>query len=324
MQRSTIRLLRALGFAAVVATTAQTAWAAAALRPNVVVDADVVKLGDLFDDIGDKASVAVARAPAPGKRVVVDMEWLARVARANGLDWRPASAFEQAVVERSGVTIQQDQIATEVRNALIDQGVPANSDIELNNRGVQITVPLAVSTDVGIRDLVVDARHKSFSATVEVPANTPGAQRVRLTGRFFSTLDIPVLAHAIPHGDIISAHDLTWSKVREDVVRRDAITDADQIIGLTPRQALRPGQMISAADLERPQAVGKGAMVTMTLKVGGMTLTSQGRAIEPGSLGDTIRVVNTRSNITVEAKVDGPNMVSVTPAGGPTQLSLAN
>ena len=244
MERSTIRLLRALGFAAVVATTAQTAWAAAALRPNVVVDADVVKLGDLFDDIGDKASVAVARAPAPGKRVVVDMEWL--------------------------------------------------------------------------------ARHKSFSATVEVPANTPGAQRVRLTGRFFSTLDIPVLAHSIPHGDIISAHDLTWSKVREDVVRRDAITDADQIIGLTPRQALRPGQMISAADLERPQAVGKGAMVTMTLKVGGMTLTSQGRAIEPGSLGDTIRVVNTRSNITVEAKVDGPNMVSVTPAGGPTQLSLAN
>jgi len=47
-----------------------------------------------------------------------------------------------------------------------------------------------------------------------------------------------------------------------------------------------------------------------------MTLTAQGRAVEPGALGDTIRVANATSNQIVEAKIDGPNTVTVSPNSG--------
>ncbi len=46
-----------------------------------------------------------------------------------------------------------------------------------------------------------------------------------------------------------------------------------------------------------------------------MTLTAQGRALEDGGAGDTVRVVNTQSNTVVQAVVTGANRVSVLPAG---------
>ncbi len=300
--------------------SASPAMAGALLRPNVVIDGEVLKLGDLFDNVGSKGDVAVARAPAPGHRAVLDADWLQRVANMNGVDWRAENVFQQAVVERNGVAITHDQIEAELLSALASQGVPDNAQIELANRTAQIVVPVGTALQIGVRDLFYDGRYKRFTATVEAPANSPSAVRIRVTGRVFQTVDVPVLAHQVNRGDVISARDLTWSKMREDGLRRDVITDASQIIGLTPRQSVRPGQMISSSELQKPLAVLRGALVTMVLKSGAMSLSTQGHAVEQGSIGDVIRVTNSRSNLTVEGKVEGTNVVSVS-LNGTTALA---
>lgn len=289
----------------------ESALAEALLRPNVVVDGDLVTLGDLFDNVGAKAEVAVARAPLPGKRVTVDADWLQRVAAMNGVNWRPRSAFDQAVVERGGVTIGHDQIESQLLKALAAEGIPQHAEIELANRGTQMTVPVGVPLEIGVRDLYYDPHYKRFTATIEMPANAPDATRMRVSGRVFATVDVPVLARSLGHNEVIGARDLVWTRVRQDTLRRDIITDVDQMIGMEPRQSLRSGQMISTSELQKPIAVARGALVTMVLKHGAMSLSSQGRAIEQGSVGDVIRITNNRSNLTVEGKVEGPNMVSV-------------
>jgi len=91
----------------------------------------------------------------------------------NSVDWRPQNAFEQAVVERSGIVIAHEQIEAELMTALAGQGVPANSQIELANRSAQIVVPVGVAQQLGVRDLYYDNRYKRFTATIEVPANSP-------------------------------------------------------------------------------------------------------------------------------------------------------
>jgi flagella basal body P-ring formation protein FlgA len=297
------------------------ALADAQLRPDVVVDGDIVKLGDLFDNVGDRADTPVARAPAPGKRVTCDADWLLRIANMNHIVWRPQSVFDQAVVERSGVTVGHEQIESELLAALAVEGVPAKSEIELANRGARLVVPVGVPLRVGIRDLYYDSRYKHFSATVEVPAESPSAARLRVSGRVFPTVEVPTLARAVSHGEVIVASDITSSRVREDIVRRDVITDADQLIGMELRQNLRANQMISQSDLRKPLAVIKGALVTMILNYHGMTLTAQARAIDQGSLGDTIRLTNTQSNMTVEGRIEGTNLVAVTPGGGIAQAN---
>ncbi len=287
------------------------ALAEVTLRSSVMVDGPVVKLGDLFDNIGNKADVAVARAPAPGRRVTVDSDWLRRVAAMNGLDWRPQTVFDQCMIERNGVTITHAQIEATILKALADQNLPAGAQVELANRSMEIVVPVDVPPDMEVRDLSYDSEYKRFNATIEAPAHSPAATRVHVSGRVVSTIEVPVLARPIGRGDIIAARDLVWTRVRQDAVRRDMLVDADHIIGLTPRHELSAGQMVGATDLQKPIVVTRGSLVTMVLQTGSMSLSAQGRAVEEGSVGDVIRVINTHSNLTVEGKITAPNIVTV-------------
>ena len=67
-----------------------------------------------------------------------------------------------------------------------------------------------------------------------------------------------------------------------------------------------------AGDVAAPQVVKKGDTVTVTLKTNALNLTMQGRALQNGAEGDTVRIINTASNRTVDAIVTGPQTVTVT------------
>ncbi|HIJ64220.1 MAG TPA: flagellar basal body P-ring formation protein FlgA [Rhodospirillaceae bacterium] len=307
--------MKRLILASLLLLVARPCLAEALLRPDVVIDGDVVKLGDLFDGIGVKADIAIARAPLPGKRVTVDAAWLARMANTYQLAWRPQNAYEQAVIERSGIEISDDLVRSRILEALGRHGVPDSAEIDWSNHGTALVVPVGAAGQFAVRDVTYDDHYGRFTATLEA-ANT----RLHVAGRAFKTVEVPVLAHPVNRGDVIDAHALTWSRVREVSVRRDFLTNAEAIVGMVAHQPLKSGQMVSMNDVEKQLAVAKGAMVTLVLKVGSMSLTSQGRAVEQGSVGDTIRITNTRSNMTVEGKIEGLNLVSV-PLNG---TALAN
>lgn len=290
------------------------------LKAAATVNADIVRLGDLFDNLGDKAETPVARSPQPGKRAVLDARWLANIAATYGIEWRPASQFDKLVLERASTTIGRDQIESALISALAAEGVAASAEIELASRDIQMNTPVTDSPTLAVRDVAYDERLNRFSATVEAPAGAPDAVRMRVQGRVFTVTEIPVLRRAMNKGQIIAQDDIEWMAVRTNAVRRDSVTDPDQLIGLAPRHQLRAGAQLRAGDVQRPVLVAKGSIVTMTLKTGAMSLTTQGRAIENGGAGDTVRISNTHTNIIVEAKVDGPNMVSV----APTARVLAN
>jgi len=94
----------ALLLAAAVATLAPAAFAPAAhaqtLRSDlVVVEGDLVRLSDLFD--GVNSDRAVLRAPAPGRRVAVEIAQLMEIARVNNLAWRPQTRFDRVRATKS-------------------------------------------------------------------------------------------------------------------------------------------------------------------------------------------------------------------------------
>lgn len=299
------------------------AWADALLRPTAVVTGDDIRLGDLFDGVGDKADAVVARSPEPGRRAIVDADWLHHVATLNGIDWQSDDPFLELVIERPGITIDRDRIAQEVTAALAKQGAPAGTDVEIANRDLRLIIPTDAPATLAVRDLVYDPGTQRFSAVVEAPADAKNPERLSIAGRVYELTDVPVLAHPMARGEVITARDLTFARLRKDTLRRDAIVDVDQIIGMTPRNNLRTGQLVAVSDLQRPVAVARGALVTMVLEEGTMRLTVQGRANEPGSVGDVIRVTNTRSNLIVPARVEGPNLVTVGVGATPTPSGVA-
>jgi flagella basal body P-ring formation protein FlgA len=110
----------------------------ALLRAHVLVDGPMVTLGDLFDNAGERANAQVMRAPPPGTHVTVDTDWLAHVALVNNLSWKPRDLFDEAVIERTGLTIGRDQIAAALQAALAARGAPAGATVDLESRTQQI------------------------------------------------------------------------------------------------------------------------------------------------------------------------------------------
>ena len=320
-----LRWLLIVGGSILAALMAVPAWADAILRPAVVVTSDQVKLGDLFDGIGDKAGTFVAHAPPPGRKAVVDADWLQHVAMLNGLDWKTDDPFLEVVIERAGVTIPRERIQQEVLAALAAQGVSSEAQVELLGQDLQMTVPADVTPTIAIKDMVYDPGSKHFTATVEAPAGAPNPTRLTIAGAVYDVEDVPTLAHPVAHGEVIAARDLAFLHMRADKVRHDVILDVDQIIGLTPKSAMRGGQPLTLADLQHPTAIERNALVTVVLRQGAMTLSIEGRANEPGSVGDIIKVTNTRSNQVIPARVEGPNLVSVGIGVAPVSgIAMAN
>jgi len=280
----------------------------------------MVTLGDLFDNVGDKASIAVMRAPAPGQRTGVDGDWLAHVALINGVSWHPRGLFEEATIERAGVPVSREQVMAALTTALTNRGAPAEFQIETDGRQQQLVIPVGANPELLVRDLYYNRTDQHFTATVAVPQDGVEVARMMVSGKLVSTVQMPVLNRALARGDVIAAADIAYVKMRETEVRANLVTDPGQLVGMTTKQGLRAGQLIQASDLQKPLAVVRGALVTMVLSHGGMQLSAQGRAIDQGSLGEVIRVSNTHSNLTVEATIDGTNHVRVS-LGGPVALA---
>ena len=285
------------------------------LNGQVVVGERLVRLGDLFANVpADKAEIPVAYAPEPGREAILDARWLYRVAHHYGIDWRPLSAKEQAVVVRDSITVGRTEIEDHVRAALVERGADPSVGIELANRLMTLHLPAEASNRIAVDDIYHDPRSGRFTAMITAPAGSPQAERVRVTGKVFRTVEVPVIASRLLPGDVIDRTDIEWIEVRADDLQRDALVDAADLIGRTPTRGLAAGQPVRSRDVRDPLLVERGQLVTIYHRHPLMTLAVQGKALQNGSKGDVVRVQNTRSNTVLEATVSGAGRVVVQPA----------
>jgi len=313
----------ALGIAAIVlfagagpagAGAAKDAPQTVSLNGNVRVNGSVILLGDLFEGTGDKATTVVAYAPDPGSRAIFDANWLYRVARAYGLNWKPLGMKHRAVVERASAIIGREEIEDHILTRLIEKGVDPDMSIEVSNRMLRLLVPADSAAAIAVEDVTYDPRSRRFVAIVVAPADSPSATRTRVTGRLYNMQEIPVVTRRILKGEIIRAEDIKWVQIKSERLQQDTIISSDGLIGMSPKRGLAAEAPVRISDVGRPILIKKGSLVTMVLRAQNMTLTSQGVAQDNGSDGETIRIVNTQSNKTVQAIVVGAGQVRVVPA----------
>ena len=122
---------------------------------------------------------------------------------------------------------------------------------------------------------------------------------------------IPALKNYVQAGTVIGATDIAWIDVPAQQVSQNIITDPQRMIGMAAAWSLPAARPIRETDIRMPILAKKGTLVTMVVSTPNMTLSTTGRALENGSLGDTIRVVNTSSNKTVQGTVRADGSISV-------------
>jgi flagella basal body P-ring formation protein FlgA len=300
---------------------------AAVLRSHVSVTGNIVTLGDLFDDAGTAGDIVIAAAPRPGAPTAISVSRISQVARRNGIAWRNTQGLTRIVVSRSGVPLAPELTRTALADAIAEQAptVAAKGLIEIvmTSGTENLMVTDEETPSISVEQISFDNRSGRFRAIVRVPANSDGAPRFRVTGRAYPALDIPVLTHRMSPGDKITEADVDWVRVPAARVSQNIIDDTTSLIGFTPRRSLRPGEPVRNSDVEPPRMVEKGSIVSVTYVLANMSLTTRGRALEDGAMGEIIKIVNPRSHRTIEVEVTGVNKAIVTPIG-PFRVSSLN
>lgn len=308
----------ALAFAVFVTLAApvagQTAMDRPALKSDVTVTGDLVRIGDLIENAGIVADVPIFRAPDLGSTGTVPTSAVIDAVRPHALVGFDTRGLAEVTVTRASRSIPSKVIEDVVANALSRQyALGERQDItvifERELRSIQVE-PNAKGEPRLVR-INYDARGGHFDATVDVPTGTTSHGLLRLSGRAVATVEIVTLARPLDRGALIKASDVMIERRPRTEVGRDAITDSAQVIGQAARNALQTGQPLHIADLMKPELVSRGDTVTLVYEVPGITLTVIGKAAEGGAQGDTVSVLNEQSKRSVQGIVTGPGRVAV-------------
>lgn len=92
-----------------------------------------------------------------------------------------------------------------------------------------------------------------------------------------------------------------------------ALTSSEDAVGLETKVTLYAGRPIHGADLAQPSVVERNQIVNVIYQVGGLTIRTDGRALERGAAGDMIHVMNLSSHVTVLGSVTPDGSISVGP-----------
>lgn len=276
----------------VFAVTAEARSEPVALQSSVELGGEHVRLGDLFAGLdADAAAQTVARAPAPGHSVTLPTAWVARVAAVYGVAWQPG---------------RTDAPVTLTRRSAADQ------------QALQSELAASLSQAIATRQTELPARSQSTSdqPSASVAAATPRAEP--------ATVAVPVLIRRLGRSEVIDTGDLTWMEIPDDHRAAQYITAEADLIGLAPARGLSPFRPIRLGEVAPPMEVDRGDMVTMRLTAGGLSITARGRALDAGSRGSVIRVLNVDSAQTIDAVVLGPGTVAVLAAGQAPGTAVAS
>jgi flagella basal body P-ring formation protein FlgA len=287
--------------------------AAPVLRASVTVTGDIVRIGDLIDNAGPAATIAVYRAPDLGTSGTLPVAQVIATLRAHqviGVDTRELSEISVARLAR---TLESKDIETLVGQALEHRsGLGDAANLALTfDREVQ-TVQLEASNSGAMQPIAAryDARSGRFDVTFQIdnPAGAP--TRLRYTGSAIETVETAVLARGVERNEVLKSSDVVVERRPKAEVGNDA-AGRDRAVGMQARRPLRAGQALRIADLAKPDLVQRDQAVTLIYESAGLYLTVRGKAVDAGTEGDVVNVLNLQSKRTVSGVVTGRGQVTV-------------
>lgn len=123
----------------------------------------------------------------------------------------------------------------------------------------------------GLRRVVVrNAAMAPGAPAVPTAATGIDAPRSAIRG---ATTEVLTYARNLAAGDVVQPEDVIWSTVQSHLAQGGSPSDAERVIGLSARRALRAGAVVGARDLISPRVIARNDMVEVAFVAGGVTLT---------------------------------------------------
>ena len=224
--------------------------AAPVLRASVTVSGEVVRIGDVIDNAGTAAQIAIYRAPDLGTTGSLPTAQVLSALRAHqviGVDTRDLRMIQ---VTRLARTLESKDIELQVAHALEHRG------------GLGDAASLNLTFDRDVQDLRLDAsntgamqaaavryepRNNRFDVTFEIANDSISTPtRLRFTGTAIETVEAAVLARNVERNEVLKASDVVVERRPKTEVGPDVAT-RDRALGMQARRQLRFGQALKIA-----------------------------------------------------------------------------
>jgi flagella basal body P-ring formation protein FlgA len=297
-------------------TSASATTGLPTLKRDVIVASDVVRIGDLVENAGSYADIAIFRAPDLGETGAVRADKVADALMRNGLYDLNRRGLLEVSVTRASRSIDVPELEARIARALSPRynlGVVENIAVAFDREARPVR--LDPRADLRVARMVYDASSRRFDLTFEI-SNTSADKPtyLRYTGTAFEAVDAAVLRNPVARGEVIRENDIAIERrARADL--GGSAAPVNEVVGMAARRALRAGDALRMTDVAKPELVQRNENVTLVFETAGMILSLRGKAIDSGSHGDVVGVLNLQSKRTVQGIVSGPGRVTVTHAG---------
>ncbi|MCA3424460.1 MAG: flagellar basal body P-ring formation protein FlgA [Roseomonas sp.] len=292
---------------------------AVVVRSHSLVEDQVIRVSDIFEGT-PRGDVVVGASPNPGQRFVIEASQLAGIARRFNVDWRPTSGAERSVIERPGRALPRDAAVEVLRAELLGLGLPVDAELELAAFTPPI-LPLNAIPRLSAEGGSYETASSRFAATLIVMADGMPSIRMRVAGRAIATAPAVVSTRRLAVGEVVKPEDVRLVQLRAERVRPGTAQRLEDVVGMQLRRPIGTDLPFMGADLMVPHIIAKNEIVMMVVEGPGLSLTTQGRALEPASRGGRLSVMNLSSRNVVEAEAIGPGRVQVRLGAGPIRTA---
>jgi flagella basal body P-ring formation protein FlgA len=218
-------------------------------------------------------------------------------------------------ITRLARTIQNKDIETAITGALERKnglGDAANLTLTFDRDVQEMRLDASHTGAVQAIAARFDSRSNRFDVTLEIASSGAAAPtRLRFTGTAVETVEAAILVRGVERNDVIKSSDVVVERRPKAEVGND-LAPRDRAVGMQARKQLRVGQALKTADLAKPDLVQKDQAVVLIYQAVGLHLTIRGKALEGGTEGDVVNVMNLQSKRTVSGVVVGRGQVSIT------------
>ncbi|MGQ0685360.1 flagellar basal body P-ring formation chaperone FlgA [Bradyrhizobium sp.] len=290
------------------------------LRANVVVTSDIVRIGDVIDNAGPAGKIAIYRAPDPGTTGTLPVAQVIATLRGHQVIGVDTQNLREISVTRQARSFEASEIEQAVARALERRnglGDAANISVNFERAPGEVRLDAANSGALNPVAVRYDQRNGRFDVTFEI-SNEAGLAPVKLrySGTAVETVEAAVLARSVDRNEVLKSSDVVVERRPKAELGPDVLT-RDRAVGMQARRQMRAGQALKGADVAKPDLVQRDQGVTLIYETAGIHLTVLGKALEAGTEGDVVNVMNLQSKRTVSAVVVGRGRVAIAVAPRP-------
>ena len=149
------------------------------------------------------------------------------------------------------------------------------------------------------------------NTTLLVRCPKKAAWKIHLPVRIDVFDDVAIAAKSLVKGQKIDETSVRFEKRNVARLKNGYYVDTAALTELQARRSLAGGIVLTPTNLSPRLLVRSGQRVTLVLNYQGLEIKTTGKALQSASLGQTVRVRNSRSSKIVEGVVSGEGLVKV-------------